>query len=517
MSDQTSRQLRAGKSRVTDVDMTLPADQMIPPEQSYLPWLAGVLMFAIASPVWITVGGFLLTPTRVVCVISIPIIFVRLFVMRAYGKPVLTDYLVMFYGCWVMLAYLVASGAKAFIYGGLTTANILGGYLVGRAAIRHAGHLQGVARLLVTIVICLLPFALWEGIYGTYVIPPWIDSIPGVDSLREVDYGRRLGINRAQVVFAHPIHYGLYCSLALSLYFVGLANQVSLGRRLLVAVLVIGACFMSVSTGPLFTLLFQMGLIFFMLFFQHIRNHWKILVYSTGAVYAVLEVLSDRFALYAIASRIAFNPGTAFYRRLIWEYGTAQVDRTPLFGVGMGNWVKPGWMTDSIDNYWLQIAVTSGIPASFAMIAVFLILMFRAGRGTYVKGTDAYNMRVGWTFLFVGLSLALATVTIWNEVLTMVMFLVGAGAYMLQAEKTETAEEPGTQRVPGKGPPPIATRPERIAYTRFPGGASSPASAKEGDEGGLAKLRYSRLRTSLVGPSRSSVLSRGTTVRGQAD
>lgn len=457
---------------------------MVAKGEARMPWLAACLMLAVVSPIWMFVGGFLLTPTRIVCVLVIPILSVRLFLMRSYGRVTIVDWLMFGYAFWVLMAYLTNNGMSKFVFGSMTASNVLGGYLVGRAAIRNVGNLQAVARWLVVIVALLLPFAFLESMDGQYVIPPLIDSIPGFDSIRDVQYGTRLGIYRVQANFAHPIHYGLYCSLAVSLYFVGLTNHVSLPKRIFVAFLMLGACFLSVSSGPFFAALFQLGLIGYMLITRNLQNQWKYLLWSSGAAYTIIELGSDRFGMYAIASRLAFDPSTAFYRRLIWEYGTAQAARTPWFGVGAGSWAKPRWMTDSIDNFWLQLAVSYGQPASYMMIAIFLIMLFRIGRG-YVRGTDAYYMRVAWTFLFIGLSLSLSTVTIWNEVLTMIMFLIGAGVFMLQAEpESETpVPNPGrrstgrqrrkrTQQADAETGREAAGKKQsagsEVAYTRFP-------------------------------------------------
>jgi len=335
-------------------------------------------------------------------------------------------------------------------------------------------------------VLCMLPFAISEAISGDYVIPQWLRDM-GILSVREIDYGRRMGIARTQVVFAHPIHFGLYCSLPISLYFVGWANQISFFTRMMVSLTVVGTCFLSVSSGPFFASLFQVSLAgFWWLTRNAASSPWKPFLWTLGIVYAALEIQTDRFALYSIAARLAFNKGTAFYRTLIWEYGTAQVERTPWFGVGFNIWgPKPVWMTNSIDNYWLQVAVSNGIPASFSMIAVFLYMMIRIGKGTYVRGSDAYNLRVGWTCLFVSLALSLGTVTIWNEVLTMIMFMVGAGVYMLQAEPPAAGEyaaageaETGSRkRAHSRGARPAGESRKRahggggaLGYTRFPGG-----------------------------------------------
>jgi hypothetical protein len=81
----------------------------------------------------------------------------------------------------------------------------------------------------------------------------------------------------------------------------------------------------------------------------------------------------------------------------------------------------------------------------------FFGLMIRAGRGQYVPGTDAYNVRIAWTITFVSLSLALSTVTVWNEVLTVTMFMLGAGAYMLQVEPNSQPAAPAAAAAPVRG------------------------------------------------------------------
>jgi len=471
---------RAAASTGAGASIGLPPSQMARPDAGLLPpWPATLLMVAAVLPIYFSIGGLLLTPLRIICVTAVVVVPVQLFLMRRLGPVTVVDWLICFYAFWVMLSYIANHGAGEIVFGGLKAVNILGAYMVGRVAIREVAHLQAVARLLPVFVILLLPLAIYENINARYVIPAFIDSIPGFTSVGEIDYGRRLNLDRAQVVFRHPIHWGLYCSLPVALFSVGLANRVSFGTRVFVALLLVGTCFTSLSSGPLLATVFQLGLIAYALAFHARPDQWKLILWGSAGAYVVLELLSDRFLFYALGSRLAFNKKTAHYRTLIWEYGSAQVERTPWFGVGAGEWARLRWMPSSIDNYWLQLAVTNGIPASLAMIGVFLYTMIRLGRGHYVKGTDAYYMRVAVTILLIGLALSLGTVTIWNELLNMVMFLIGASAFMLQAQPAEdagsapAAATPQRARPGGGGrsaPAPGRAAPAGPAYTRFPAG-----------------------------------------------
>lgn len=444
------------------------------------PILGRIAMIAFVSPVWFMAGDTLLTPTRLLAVIFIPIILIRL-LSGAYGRIVLPDIMILSYSAWVMLSYISNQGTRVFVYASLQVAMLLGGYLIGRATVRSPEAMMSMARMFAGMVIFFLPFAIYESISGHYLIPAWIDAIPFLDSVKEIDYDRRMGLDRAQVMMAHPIHFGLYCSMPLSLYVVGLANHVNFYRRVFVAFLILGAVFLSVSSGPFFSALFQMMLIGYFLVTRRMKKPWKLLLWGSAITYTILELASDTFAFYAIASRIAFNPSTAFYRRLIWRFGSEQVHRTPMFGVGQGYWARPFWMSSSIDNFWLQIAVTSGLPATIFMIVAFFGLMIRAGRGQYVPGTDAYNVRIAWTITFVSLSLALSTVTVWNEVLTVTMFMLGAGAYMLQVEPKSQPAAPAAAAAPVRG-----------GVRRRPGGAAKPASPPPADAADAADAPAAR-------------------------
>lgn len=451
----------------------LPAEQMVAPDQRRFlpPWPAAALMVAAVFPIYFSIGDFLLTPMRIICLLAVIIVPAQLFFARAYGRLTPVDFLITFYALWVMLSYLVVQGPSRFVFAGLQVVNILGGYMIGRAAIRSVADMQAVARLFVLLILPLLPFAIVEGLTGSYIIPGFIDGLPGLRSVSEINYGQRLGLNRAQVVFTHPIHWGLFCSLPIALYCVGLANQVPFATRVFVTFLVVSTCFTSLSSGPILAAGFQIILIGYAVVFHGLGHQWRLLLLTIAGTYAVLEPLSTRFLPYALASRMAFNSKTAHYRTLIWEYGSAQVERTPIFGTAGGYWQRLHWMPSSIDNYWLQLAVVNGLPATLSMIAVFLYTMIRLGRGTYVKGTDAYYMRVAVTILLVGLALSLSTVTIWNEVLTVVMFVIGASAFMLQAEPVKGAA------VAAAAAPKTPQRRGPV-YTRFPAEARTRARAQ---------------------------------------
>ena len=46
-----------------------------------------------------------------------------------------------------------------------------------------------------------------------------------------------------------------------------------------------------------------------------------------------------------------FSTTSAYNRIIIFEYGSAEVMRNPIFGIGLGDWIRPVWMSDSMDNF----------------------------------------------------------------------------------------------------------------------------------------------------------------------
>lgn len=490
MSDAAlSRSRPTGRPAMAEPPKDFPPEQMVPGKIPPVPKLALVAMIAMISPIWLDVAGVLLAPTRLLFVTCLPVLLVMLF-MGKFGKVVLTDYLMLFYSFWMYLSIALFNTDVVLVFGTLQMSLVLGGYLIGRASIRTLGDWQAMARLFGIIVVCMAPLAVHEAITAAFLIPDFIASLPGFSSVTDVTdkgYPRRFGLDRAQVVFGHPIHFGLYCAMPISLFFIGLRNKISFVTRGTAVALMLAACFTSVSSGPLLSAIFQTGLIGYFMMLDGHPKQWPILLWGLAIIYAIIEIGSDTFGLYAVAVRLAFNSNTASIRRTLWEYGTAQVADHPILGIGHNWWNHPVWMSGSIDNYWLQLAILYGIPASFAMIAVYFSIMIRAGRGKFIPGSDAYNARVAVTFLLVTMFLILATVTIWNEVLGMVMFLLGSSVFLLQplaGEAPQAAADPRAARSRGGGrpvaadpaPPPrggAGTGPGSSApvYTRFPKGS----------------------------------------------
>jgi hypothetical protein len=84
---------------------------------------------------------------------------------------------------------------------------------------------------------------------------------------------------------------------------------------------------------------------------------------------------------------LALNPETAFARYYQWENAWDDVMRNKIFGIGFNEWTRPWWMPDSIDSYWLHMAVVHGL-VGVSIIATFWVLLFKYLFSSYQVSKD---------------------------------------------------------------------------------------------------------------------------------
>ena len=435
----------------------------VPPEskrRERLPFLTKIVLFSLLLPAFFSVGSLVFTPSKLLFLFVVPILTLKL-LRGAYGRLLPSDFLVFGYAGWMTLAMLANHTPRVAVeYTGSNTVIFLGGYLTARATIRSKESFVALIRFLVVIVILTLPFAIYEVITSRTTIPRWLAQLPGIRSHADINHDPRFGLWRAQVVFPHPIHYGIFSSMAFSLAYVGLAERLRSFRRTVATGLVGLSCFLSVSSGPVLALAAQIGLIGWAGLFRHNRHRW-VIFWTLGILsYIIAELASGRSAVYAIVTRISFSSQTAFARRILFNYGVEQIGRKPLLGVGYNSWPLPAWMTGSVDNFWLFVAVRFGLPAFILLSGAFVVAMIIVGRRDFSADPELCHLRRAWIFTLVSLMLVLATVAIWGEVYSMVLFMLGSGLWM-----TNTDPAPNVPRTAVAG-----DEPKRLSrYTRFAG------------------------------------------------
>jgi O-antigen ligase len=434
-------------------------------------------LLAVLLPFSFKLGPLMMTSVRVFLLALFVPMVLRLVSGRC-GKLMAIDALMVLHVAWATVALAVNNPDQVVQQAGSVGLEFIGGYLVGRTCIRSREEFVATIRFLVLVVLCILPFTLYETLTGKSLMLAVLRALPGMSAPADISIGQRLGLDRVQFTFAHPIHFGLFCSVVFSLCFVGLKGVVSDNRRILSSIVIAGSGFLALSSGALLAIILQIGLIAWANMFRHVRQRWWLLVGLFAALYVMIDLGSNRTPIRVFMTYATFSPGTAYWRSFIYEWGTKNIWANPLFGLGLNDWERPRWMGPSIDNFWLLMGMRYGIPGFLFLAAAYLVALLHIIRRDFTGDAGIGHLRRAWVFTFVGLTFTLFTVHIWSNVYSFVFFMFGAGIWLIDvmpgdgfaaASKDEDAD-------------PRATRYRRqtvAAFSRFPVGSGSTLLAEE--------------------------------------
>ena len=189
-------------------------------------------------------------------------------------------------------------------------------------------------------------------------------------------------------------------------------------------------------------------------------------------------------------SYATFSPWNAYWRSFIFEFGMQNVWSHPWFGIGLTDeWARPAWMGPaSVDNFWLVIAMRYGFPGIILLFLGFLPPLWTIGRRRFGVNGMVWRLRRAWVIVFVGLTLALATVDVWSTLFSFVFFLFGAGMWLVTTPQ-EAAESTAALARPNRD------RPEHMGgdpQPRLPQNAAPVAPAGDRPQTGLPYSRFPR-------------------------
>jgi hypothetical protein len=351
------------------------------------------------------------------------------------GRLRLADVGLFLYSAWVVIALCVTHGlGPAIQSGGMLFIDGTGAYLLARCYIRTADDFRNMIIFTIKLLVCLVPFALYEWVTGEKPLLVAFGTIfPTVDVTRMVP---RIGLWRVQGPFSHSILFGVFCGSLLALASL-VASKKPSTRGLLVFV-VAGTAIMSMSSAPIAGVFFQVALLMWNRLLGDFPGRWKLLWVVALVCYLVIELGSNQTPIQFYVSHFTFEQQTGWYRIWIWNYGSASVMNHPIFGIGLGDWERPNWMgSDSVDNFWLLIAMRYGLPAFILMTVSLLILWISIARrrdlGEHVSSYRTAYLICMATFVFVG-----STVHFWGATYAWLFFLSGSGAWLMDAKSAST-------------------------------------------------------------------------------
>jgi hypothetical protein len=399
------------------------------------------LLIALQVPWIFSFGDLRLTPYRLVLVLVLPLCLIRLVSGKA-GRIFLTDIALFLFCAWCALAMVMIHGtAEAIEPAGILFIETMGGYLVARCYIRDEHSFYMVAKVLFIICLVLLPFALHETLTGQKVLLHAFRSV--LPTYDDVGMPERWGLDRAQGTYIHPIHFGVNVGSTLTLTFMVLCYGKSGFIRFFKSGIVFFTSFLSLSSGPLTSMIGQIALLSWDRMLRGFPMKWSILGMGGFAVFVFVEIFANRSLAVILIGYFAFDEFSAYIRTLTWQYGTQSIWNHPVWGVGFGAWQKPEWLTSSIDMHWIIDSVRHGIPAGIFKFLAFFSAVIAIGRAqindeklktyrsAYVITMSSFFM-TGWAVYF------------WESSYVLYIFMLGSGFWLVKDEggDSETPAKP---------------------------------------------------------------------------
>ncbi|MEL7444646.1 MAG: hypothetical protein AAGK02_02400 [Pseudomonadota bacterium] len=290
---------------------------------------------------------------------------------------------------WIIISLMaVYNPATGLRRGGAAVLDAFMPYLVTRLCIRSTTDLRRILVMIVPGVFLAGSAVMAESLLQRPIVRPIFSDIfgplarmeDGVTTSSQFITEKRLGLMRATGPFAHPILGGVFLASLLPLFWASGVRSWPLYAGLFA-----GVCsFFSLSSAAFLSLLIAGSLLTFD-YVQRITSFvsWRLFIPGLAALLAAIHIASPS-GIVAILVRYTLNPQTGRFRTLIWEYGTASVERHPWVGIGFQEYVRLRWMVPSVDNHFLLLAIRHGLvtPVLFFLVSVVGVAMLAlASRG----------------------------------------------------------------------------------------------------------------------------------------
>ncbi|TMV07009.1 O-antigen ligase family protein [Ruegeria sediminis] len=415
------------------------------------PYIVLILLLCFILPFYFNIADFRLSGYRTALIL----LFVPAVVRWLDGSDRVraVDLLLVCFAIWGSIAILANHGFAQYEYIGIRLIETLSPYFIARWLIRDASAFRAFSGWLFFVVVLMLPFSIHQSFTNRSIVLEFFDSFS--EAYRTVQQEPRLGLYRAQGFLPHPILFGVFCSPAFALAWYVLGYDRSLVFKLPRVGLIGLVVFTSLSSGAWLSVMVQVALMLWNRVMAAIQAKWKLLLYMFAGMYIFIEIFSNRSPAQIFAAYLTIKKSTAWNRIHIFNNAIDDIMRNPIFGIGLNDWTRPRWMLASVDNFWLVMTMRYGLPAFLCLLAAVILLYRDIGRVTLTGKLACY--RLGYLFALTGVCVAAISVHLWDAVYCLLMFMLGAGVWFVDA-KDESVTEPV---VAPSGPD------RKIRYTRF--------------------------------------------------
>lgn len=350
------------------------------------------------------------------------------------------DWLLLLMAIWMIFSFVDVYGLRiGVVRGGGVAIDAAGAFLIARVsidgtaalrrvliAIAPALALAGLEMMMESLSNRLLVRPAFAAVFGNVAAYAEGRAVGSLDIVRAQDI--RFGLLRAFGPFPHPILGGVILASMLPFWIMGGVR--SWPRWLGIASGVLGL--FSVSSAAFLALALGVGLWMLDWLRRFTTVRWPLITSGLLLVLLAVEMISSS-GIVRLLARVSLDPQTAFYRILIWQYGTESVVEHPLYGIGYASYVRPSWMSPSIDAHFLALAVSNGLVVPVLLIIALVVTMIRLGqRSARLLHADR-NLLVACNFtLFIAVVSAL-TVTFFGGANIWFMAMIGVAASLAVA------------------------------------------------------------------------------------
>lgn len=390
-----------------------------------------LFIIAVFIPFDFAVGSLRINPARLVVLFFFIPVFFEFYNTK---KKIFSDFALLLFSLWITISLLVVEGFSKFEYIGITIAELIFPYLLARVSIKNVYHYNKSITLIWFFVAVLCIFAAAESVFGIIFLNKLLYTSVGDYANIAAEEEKRLGMYRASTVFSHPILFGLTCSIIFAPIFF-------LNNKLLKSVTnlapVLFAVFFSLSSGAYLSILLQSILMFYRFVFRSFKGRWKALIFLLLIFGVAVELLTNRNIFQLIGTYGTFSPHNAYWRMAIFEWGYKSVVSHPLFGIGLGDWIRPSWMhSSSVDNFWLLNAMRYGIPGFLFCLIFFGSLLYRLSCKK-LANLSLVDTRDGMVFVLVAFMISLCTVHIWGNSALLLLFFCGSTVWVVDLKEAD--------------------------------------------------------------------------------
>ncbi|WP_112662175.1 O-antigen ligase domain-containing protein [Microvirga sp. c27j1] len=407
-----------------------------------LPWPVTLFLVSLVIPWIIQLGPVRASAYRLVLLATLVPTLIMWLSGKA-GRIRTADFALIAYALWCGLSLAANYGVSATLQpSAILFIETAGSYLLARCYIRDADDFYNVISLLFKIVAFTFPFAVIESVTSRNIALELFGMV--MPTPVDTNYDPRWGMRRVQGYYEHPILFGVATGCILAPVYLVLGYQKPVWQRSWRSMIVIITSFLSMSAGPTSAVVAQGMLLTWNRVLHKFKDRWKVMWGLVLVMYLFVEVVSNQSVPEFFMTHFSFDEVSAYYRVLIWRFGSASALSHPVFGVGFERWERPSWMPPSIDMFWLYHAIIYGLPAAFMMMLAFISLFVTVGLKKGL-GDRLTEYRTAYLISMTGFFLVGWTVHFWNAVYVLFLFLLGSGAWILDA-KTE-----GDSRVKRRG------------------------------------------------------------------